>query len=262
VRSFGGFSAKPEFTGKHDDGVTSVDDTGSALVATDRTARELVVLDASSGSRLSTVKLAHGPDYVRFVAPTSELWVTEPDAETIEIIAMPRGPGEQPAHVAALTISGGPESLVVDAARGVAFTHLWKGKTVAISLKTRAIVSTWTNGCERSRGLDVDAARDFLFVSCGEGKVVVLDAKSGRILDLTSAGEGLDVIAYDAAHARLHVAAGKSATWTALSVSSEGKLAVVATKPTAAGSHCVTVDARGDAWVCDPQQGRLLIMRP
>jgi hypothetical protein len=85
------------------------------------------------------------------------------------------------------------ESLVIDATRGRAYTHLWGGATVAIDVHTRAIAETWPNGCASSRGIALDEARGFVFAGCDEGKAVVLDAaQGGRQLSSLSAGAGVD----------------------------------------------------------------------
>src|SRR5437762_1248233 len=88
-----------------------------------------------------------GFDDMRFVAPRSEVWVTEPDAEKIEIFTVPTGATPTPVHAADIAVRGGPESLVVDAAHGRAYTHLWHGQTFAIDVAARSIAARWPNGC-------------------------------------------------------------------------------------------------------------------
>jgi hypothetical protein len=36
---------------------------------------------------------------------------------------------------------------------------------------------------------------------------------------------------------------------------------VLGTVPTASGAHCVTADDRGNAWVCDPDRGQLIVFK-
>src|SRR6185295_3421600 len=103
--------------------------------------------------------LAASPDYVRWVAPTGEVWVTEPDAEQIEVFTAPPDGTSAPKQAALVKVKGGPESLVIDPTRGRAYTHLWKSATVAVDLRSRAIVATWPNSCEGSRGIALDERR-------------------------------------------------------------------------------------------------------
>ena len=73
----------------------------------------------------SKTNLAAGPDYVRFVRPTNEVWVTEPHASAIEIFSLPEHGLPEPTHAATIRIPNGPESLVIDDAAGRAYTNLW-----------------------------------------------------------------------------------------------------------------------------------------
>jgi hypothetical protein len=256
-----GFSAQGTFVQGHGEGTTSADVGRGRIFAIDRTALKLVVLDAASGTVLGTAALASGPDYVRWVEPTGELWVTQPDEDRIEIFALPASGAAIPTHQAFLSIPGGPESLVIDSARGRAYTHLWKGTTLAIDLKSREVVGRWPNTCNSSRGIALDAARGLLFAGCAEGKAVVLDlSQNGAVRDTLSAGDGVDIIAWSADLRHLYLPGGKSGTMAILGVSQSGKLSLLTTVPTALGAHCVVADDRRQAWVCDPSEGRLLVI--
>src|SRR5262249_27543830 len=84
VATVGGFSMLPFEFGGHDQGPTSADEGGGFLYVTDRTTQRLHVVDPVARRIVGTAALAASPDYVRWVEPTGELWVTEPDAEQIE----------------------------------------------------------------------------------------------------------------------------------------------------------------------------------
>ena len=260
VAAITGFSAKTEFSGGHDDGVTSADEGRGWIFATDRTSGLLDIVDPRSRKIVSSAKLGGPPDYVRFVDTTGELWVTQPGKETIEIFRLSGGSVPAAAHEAFVSVPGGPESLVVDGKRGRAYTHLWKGKTVVIDVKSRAIVATWENGCAGSRGIALDESGRFLFAGCAEGKAVVLDTGSGKVVSSLASGDGVDIIDFDPTLSHLYLPGGKSATMAMLGVSREGKLSMLGTVPTAAGAHCVA-SANGTVFVCDPKKGRLLVFQ-
>lgn len=78
---------------------------------------------------VATARLGGGPDYVRWVEPLREVWVTEPGRKVIEVFHLEVS--NPPKLVAAGTIDlpDGPESLVVDLARGRAYTHSWHDTT-------------------------------------------------------------------------------------------------------------------------------------
>jgi DNA-binding beta-propeller fold protein YncE len=257
VTSIAGFSARTSYEGGHEDGPTSVAEAGSRLWVTDRTSRTLVSVDPQSRSLGKSAPLGHEPDYVRFVAATGELWITEPDAERIEIMRLTANGTSSAAGT--ITVKNGPESLVVDERRGRAYTHRWKRSTLAIDVKTRAIVAEWPNGCSASRGIALDAARGFLFVACREGAVAVLDvAHDGHIVSTLRQGSGFDVIGYSQKLGHLYLAGGECGCWLILGVDSNGKLARLERGNAPAATHCATADDTGHFWVCDPKAGRLL----
>ena len=41
----------------------------------------------------------------------------------------------------------------------------------------------------------------------------------------------------------------------------DGKLALLGIVDTTNGAHCVTTDDLGNAWVCDPDRGQLLLIK-
>ena len=262
VVPIGGFSSTGSFAGGHGEGTTSVDEGRGLLFATERTSASVVVVDAATRTIVARAALASESDYVRFVAPTGEVWITEPDKERIEIFSLPASGTPTPAHAAFITIPGGPEALLIDAARGRAYTHLWKGSTLAIDIRKREMVRTWTNGCDGSRGIAMDAKRGFLFVGCAEGKAVTIDLdKDGAVLDSLSHGSGVDIISYNAELGHLYLPGGRSATMAILGVASTGRLTLLGTVKTANRAHCVVSDDQRQAWVCDPERGQLLLVR-
>ena len=261
LTSIAGFAAKREYVGGHDDGVTSADEGKGWTYATDRTSLRLDVVDPRAGTIVSTAKLAGSPDYVRFVEATSEVWVTEPDRERIEIFRLSGAKPPVPSHEAFLAVPGGPESLVVDSRAGRAYSHLWQGKTAVLDVKQRRILATWTNGCQGSRGIALDSDRGHLFAGCAEGRAVVLEAATGRELSSLAAGDGVDIIDFDPKSSHLYLPGGRSATMAVLAVSPAGKLSLLGEVPTAAGAHCVATDGNRNVFVCDPKLGRLLAFR-
>ena len=254
-----GLSTEKAYGGGHGEGTTSVDEGEGALYAIDRTSKEVLILDPAERRVTARAPLRGSPDYVRYVATTRELWVTEPGAERIEVFRIaPKGDGLT--SVGSIAVPGGPESLVIDLAGGRAFTHLWSGTSVAIDLRSRKLAAKWPNGCDGSRGIAYDERMHFLFAGCAEGKAVVMDsAHGGVVLATASAGSGVDIIDYDPVRRHLYLPGAGSATMTIFSVGANGALAPLATTPTGRGAHCVTTDGK-DAYVCDPDHGRILVV--
>ena len=258
IESVDGFSSDATFGGGHGEGTTSVDTGGGLLFASDRGKTEVAVIDPATKKITSTQKLAGGPDYVRWVEPVKEVWVTEPGKKQIEYFSLDKNALTKKG---ALTVKGGPESLVIDGKRGRAYTHTWQDETVVLDLAKHTELARWKNGCKASRGIALDEARGLLFVGCDEGKATALDVThDGKQVGTGKTGAGVDIIAYEPKLSHLYVPGGDSATLTILGVAASGKLSVLGSVEVAADSHCVTVDELGHAYVCDPKHGSLLVV--
>jgi len=262
VETIGGFTEAREAGRGHSQGPTSADAGEGLIFASDRTDRSLAAVDPGTKRVVARVKLGGGPDYVRWVAPSREVWVSEPDRKMIEIF---RVEGKSPptlTHVAEIEVPDGPESLEIDAGRHRAYTNTWHDATMAIDLGSRKIVSRWANGCQGARGLAIDTRAGVAFVGCKEGKAVALDLEhGGQVLGTIATGKGVDVIAFAAKLSHLYVPGAESANLTVVGVGARGKLDLLGTVPTAPDAHCVAADDDGAAYVCDPGKGRLLFFR-
>jgi len=262
VETVAGFSASAEGARGHSEGTTSAESGEGLVFASDRSQRALVVVDPASRRIVARVKLGGVPDYVRWVAPSSEVWVTEPGAKRIETYRLDGKAPPKLVHAGNIEVADGPESLEIDATRRRAYANTWHDTTVAIDLGSRAIVSRWKNGCQGARGLAVDAAHGLAFVGCSEGSAVTLDLEhGGKVLGRAPAGKGVDVIAFSAKLSHLYVPGAEAANLTVVGVGARGDLSVLGAVPTAPEAHCVAADDQGNAYLCDPAKGRLLVFR-
>jgi DNA-binding beta-propeller fold protein YncE len=261
AREIAGFKSTPPGNGAHDAGPTSADEGKGYLFVSDRTSKRLEVIDPVKGAIVAGAPLAGSPDYVRYVALTNEVWVTEPDKDGIEIFSLSNAKPPVPVHATFLSIPGGPESLVIDARRKVGYANLWKSSTVVIDLAGRKIVQTWPNGCQGSRGLALDSPKGLLFVGCAEGGADLLEITHHAIMDRFRFGNGTDIIAYNPTLNHLYVPASKTGQMAIVGVSKEGTLKLLATADTAIGAHCAVADDQKQVWVCDPKGGRVLVVR-
>ena len=260
MTSIAGFRVSAAGTG-HGEGTTSADEGAGLLFATDRTAGEVVAVDEKSGRIVARAKLSGGPDYVRWVEATHEIWVTEPDGERIEIFRVGSGSPPTIEHTGFVAVPGGPESLVIDGAHGRAYANLWKAETVAIDLKGRSVVARWSNGCGGARGLALDRRRGFLFVACTEGRVLSLDIDDGKTLASVPGPAGIDIIDFNPALGHLYVPGAKDAQVAVVAVSKNGGLAALGRFPTAPRAHCVAAEPGGRFYVCDPPHGAVIEFR-
>jgi DNA-binding beta-propeller fold protein YncE len=265
VVSITGFSSAASFVGGHGQGTTSAAELPGAdgrIVATDRGSRELKLVSAKTNSIVGSIKLAAGPDYVRAVPATDEVWVTEPGRKQIEVIRVdPKAAGGL-AHIANISVPDGPESVAIDVDSGRAYSHTWAGQSFAIDLKTRKVVSTWKNGCRGSRGIALDPKRGWLFAGCAEGRATVVDLATGKVLSTAETGSDVDSIGYSPTLGHLYVPGGGSSDLSILNVSADGKLTVLGKVPTAADAHTAAFDPQTNSvFVGTPEHGAVLVVR-
>jgi hypothetical protein len=181
----------------------------------------------------------------------------------------------------------GPENLVIEEGRGLAYTHQpTLGTTTVIQVITRGVVSSFANGCTEARGMAFDEKKGYLFVACAEGRVVMTDAHSGFQLASANYGGELNMVAYNESLGHVYLPSGKSAIMavfgverataapaptgssgeaaapTATPTSSSGlQLVRLGTADTVVGANCVAADERDQVWVCDPRNGRMIVVQ-
>jgi len=85
--------------------------------------------------------------------------------------------------------------------------------------------------------------------------------KTGNLLGEASSGSGVDVIAYNEKLAHVYLPGAESATIAIVAISPNGAAKVLKTADTVEGAHCVTVDDRGQVYVCDPVHGKVLVFK-
>ncbi|MBF5044600.1 hypothetical protein FGE12_19525 [Aggregicoccus sp. 17bor-14] len=243
-------------------GLSSVTVGEGSVFVGNRADWTVCALEQRSLAREGCVKLASQPDGVMYVPATKEVWVTLPEAHAMEVLDV-KNPAS-PAVVARVPLAGEPEGYALDAARGLVYTNLEDAdRTVVIDARARRVLDTWKPGCGEAgpRGLAFDASHRQLAVACTD-RVKLLDAAhAGAIRAELGTGGGVDNPAWDAAHHRLYVASGKTATLTIVDLSHAGELRKVASAPTAQGGRNVAVDADGTAYVPDSRGGRLVVVR-
>jgi hypothetical protein len=265
VTSVPGFSMSATYTGDSSFGVTSADEGNGIVYATDRTSQMLYFVDPGQKAIVASVGVAATPGYVRYVSPTNEVWITEPDQAQIEIFTLPSSEKTAPSHAAFISVPGGPQSLEIDATlgadgggSGVAYTQT-ATNTVAIDVLTRTVTGQWTNGCMMSEGLAVDPTNGWVMSACAEGKVFVLNTQ-GTTLGSVSVLAGVGQVTYDPQRQRLYVPSAMSSAIGVVSLGNNGIPQLLGSVSTAGCGGCAVTAGGGAVYVCAPSQGDLLFV--
>lgn len=228
-----------------------------------RAGNEICGFDARTLAKGKCVKLAQMPDGLAYVGATNELWATTPRDQTLTPISIANPDGALSVSKT-IKLEGDPEGYAVDDSRGLFITNLEdKDRTVVIDVKTRAVKATYQPNCGEKgpRGLALDEKTQHLFVACSDGARTLDLAHDGKVLGRIDTGAGVDNIDYSAAHHLLFVASGKDGKLARIDVEKSGALKLRESLPTSEGARCVVLDDRGDAFVADSKNARLLLAK-
>jgi hypothetical protein len=281
----GGFTKTNAYTSEsHDYGLTSVVALPNGLlVATDRADPEakgypgkevgninaptLTVIDPSAEKRvISKTALLTKPDFIRYVASTKKIWISEPDGgNKLQVFNLPSEDSAAPVKTSEVSFTDGPESLSIDEVRGVAYSNAGS-TTVSVNLADGTLGNAkWESGCQKPKFIAVDAKRGIAFNACLEGGVVAHDVTSGAVVGKLSpkqTGAGVDIIGYNADLSHLYVASGKSQKLSIVAVLHNGSgknllslLGQVSTGGKKNYTSNAVADSFGHVWVPRPLTG-------
>ena len=276
-------------------GASSVAVAGGFLFALDQATKTIKTVDLGTNTVGGSTPLQAAADYIRYVSATGELWVTEKDINQIEIFSVSEDNPPTLQSTGNISVPNGPEALIIDDARGLAFTNRPKQSlTDVIQVMTHTVIGQWGNGCSSAKGIAVDENEGYLFVACEEGKLVVMDINNEgyQIASLNYGGE-LDFVAYNPKLHHVYLPSSASGivgifqlqtlpvtpqpttknslriTQTVSPTATPGatptpdlktSLLLLGTADTATKSKCVTADDFNNIWVCDPNHGQVFVI--
>jgi DNA-binding beta-propeller fold protein YncE len=212
--------------------------------------------------------MAAAPDGLIYIAATHELWVTSgappigiPAADrSIKILSAADPTKLIPAGK--IPLPGSAEGYAVDNLHGRFYTNLEEtGKTVAIDVRKRAVVSTWRS-CDDPSGVAVDSKRGFVFVACSDHVIVLDTAHDGRVTGSIPTGAGVDNIDYAEDTGLVYAAAAEAAQLTVARVDDQGRPTPRMLVPTVKGARSVVAGPNESAYLIDPLGGRILKVEP
>jgi hypothetical protein len=225
----------------------------------DRATSEVCPVDTRTLKMGTCLKLRSPTDAVAWVSAVKEVWVTTPQDQSITVLdaSMPNALKVK----STIKLVGAPEGYASDPTRGLFFTNLEdKNKTLVLDIHTHATKATWNLDCANGpRGIAADSERGFVFVACTD-RVVVLDGSDdGAKVATLDTGAGVDNIDWVQSRRLLYAAAGKAGILTIARIDEVGQPTVVATGTSTEGARNGVADARGNAYVADAVNARLLV---
>jgi DNA-binding beta-propeller fold protein YncE len=276
-------------------GTSAVAVAGGFLYGLDQETMSIKTIDLSTGNLVASTPVRAAPDYIRFVSATNEVWVTEKNSNQIEIFTISADNPPVPQSTGVISIPNGPEALVIDDQRGLAFTNRPnQGLTDVIQVMTHTVIAHWGNGCSSARGMAVDENDGYLIVACEEGKLVVMDINNdGYQITSQNYGGELDSVAYNPNLHHVYLPSSASGlvaifqlqtlqvtpeptlanppgTTPAVSLNTDPgatqllelktSLLLLGTADTDVKARCVTTDEYNNIWVCDPNNGQVFFI--
>jgi hypothetical protein len=242
-------------------GTTAVAVSGGFLFGLDQATLTIKTIDLGTNRVVGSIPLKTPADYIRYISATGELWVTEKDLNQIEIFSVFGDNSPSLESTGNILIPNGPEGLVLDEARGLAFTNRPnQSLTDVIQIMTHTVIRQWGNGCSSAKGMAVDENEGYLFVACNEGKLVVMDINNdGYQITSQNYGGELDFVAYNPNLHHVYLPSSASGI-VAIFQLTKNSLLLLGTADTAVESKCVTADDFNYIWVCDPNHGQVFVI--
>jgi hypothetical protein len=157
----------------------------------------------------------------------------------------------------------GPESLSIDAVRGLAYSNAGK-KTLSVQLADGSMGAVkWDSGCRKPKFIAVDPERGLAFNACLEGGVVAHDVATGAVVGRLTPGEtgaGVDILGYSPSLSHLYVASGLAHKLSIVAVLGHGRNRLKILGQTSTGGRNnytsdAVADTLGHVWVPRPLTG-------
>jgi len=229
-------------------GVESADASATTVYAADRDNDRIVAIDVASGATVASGRVPGTPDYVRFSPATSEVCVSLPATNRLEILD-----SRSLAAIGSMTLPAPPEGLTFDGER--AYTNAYT-RVIGIDVVRRLVVSQWDTGCGWPHGFpQVDDQYRIAFGGCFKhGGVGVMSMQGERRAGYEIGGNEA-VLAYDPARHHLYLRGDGAGTLGIFAVCSNGQLGLIASVAISNDGHGASADDRGHVWVADATTG-------
>jgi hypothetical protein len=244
----------------------SADEGQGVVFAIDRGRKMLMVGDPSTKTIVAQTSVAQSPDFVRYIAATKEVWVTESASMKIEVFSVPQTGTPMPTSVATIAVMNDVQGLAIDNMHHKAYvqhaTAASMNRVSQIDIDMRMEVAGFYAGCITYGNAIVDEQRNLLFAACGSARVVVMDlANNGaQLSNMPLFGGGLtpSIIAYNPSLSHVYLRGDPGMENDFFGVGANGVLSMIDMVVSQSEGSCMAADDRNFLWVCDTVHARLL----
>jgi YVTN family beta-propeller protein len=198
------------------------------------------VLDLKTLRTISKIETGESPDALVYDSKRGEVYIFNHRGNSVTIID-----ARTSNVVATVSLGGGPEFAAIDSAADRVYVNIEdKSEVVAIDTTKHEVVAHWPLAPgEEPSGIAFDAAHHRLFSTCHNKMMTMLDTQSGKVVDTTAIGTGVDGAAFDDATQLVFASCGEGVTNIVKEETPE-KLRAVQTLKTERGARTMALDPK------------------
>ena len=198
------------------------------------------VVDLKTLRTISKIDTGESPDALVYDSKRGEVYIFNHRGNSVTIID-----AKTSNVVATVSLGGGPEFAAIDSAADRVYVNIEdKSEVVAIDTTKHEVVAHWPLAPgEEPSGIAFDAAHHRLFSTCHNKMMTMLDTQSGKVVDTTAIGTGVDGAAFDDATQLVFASCGEGVTNIVKEESPE-KLRAVQTLKTERGARTMALDPK------------------
>ena len=198
------------------------------------------VVDLKTLRTISKIETGESPDALVYDSKRGEVYIFNHRGNSVTIID-----AKTSNVVATVSLGGGPEFAAIDSAADRVYVNIEdKSEVVAIDTTKHEVVAHWPLAPgEEPSGIAFDAAHHRLFSTCHNKMMTMLDTQSGKVVDTTAIGTGVDGAAFDDATQLVFASCGEGVTNIVKEETPE-KLRAVQTLKTERGARTMALDPK------------------
>jgi DNA-binding beta-propeller fold protein YncE len=226
----------PGIQGVH--GIAIASEYGRGFITEDE-ANQVTIFDLKTLKKIGTTKTGQGPDAIIYDAASKRVFTFNGGSGNATAIDARTG-----VVAGNIDLGGDPEFAAADG-QGHIYDNLEdKSEVLQIDSKTLKILNRWPLAPgESPSGMAIDRAHRRLFIGCHNKMMVVMDADTGKVVETTAIGEGVDANRFDPG-TQLAFSSNGDGTLTIVREDTPGTYTVVSNVRTRRGARTMELDGK------------------